>query len=89
MKKPYKIRKMSFICKNGRIIEHNVHMTNAYQYRDIANTVCKENQSRGNYIWEQDKPSPKYTVEDFYLVHASLFNEILAPFCMEVEPPKR
>ena len=88
MKKPYKIRKMSFICENGRIIEPNMHMTDAFQYRDIADTVCKERQSSGSYIWEKDTP-PKYTVEDFYLVHASLFKEILEPFWVEVKPPKR
>lgn len=89
MKKPYKVRKMSFICEDGRVIAPNVHMTNAYQFREIAETVCKQKQPTGKYTWQEGKPIPKVTVEDFYLVHASLFNEVLEPFCIEVEPQKK
>ncbi|TWI87761.1 hypothetical protein LX66_1832 [Chitinophaga japonensis] len=89
MKKSYKIRKMSFICQDGRVIEPNIHMTNAYQFREIAEAVCRERQPTGRYMWEVGRPIPKLTVEDFYLVHASLFKEILQPFCVEVMPPKR
>ncbi|WP_244214370.1 hypothetical protein [Pedobacter jejuensis] len=67
---------MFFQCTNKKVIEANVRMTNAYQHREDAEQNIFDRAIRKE--WEpKDKPVPVETVEGFYLVHESLFEEIL------------
>jgi len=70
----FRFRKMYFICENKQVIEPNVHMTNAYQYKHIADTVLSQWDTEPK-LWDAGKPPIKYSVEGFYLVHESLFEQ--------------
>lgn len=78
----HKFRKMYFICEDKKVIETDVHMTQAYQYKKHADQVCKERSQRAeHYLWEdKTKPLPKHTVEGFYLVPEALYDEILKKY---------
>lgn len=68
---------MFFICADSKVIRPDVLMTNAYQYRDQANGLIK-NTDRAHFMWEdKTMPVPVRKVEGFYLVHESLYDEIL------------
>lgn len=76
MAKRFKFRKMYFVCKNGKVINDNVEMTNAYRRKEVADSVCKTWNERGLKIWDDQKqPEPVYTVHAFYLVHEILFRD--------------
>lgn len=77
----YRFRKMYFVCEDKKVINPNVHMTQAYQYKGTADQVCKERERRTHKEWEdKTNPVPVETVEGFYLVHESLFEEILKKY---------
>ncbi|WP_285055162.1 hypothetical protein [Pedobacter ginsengisoli] len=78
MPKKYHFRKMHFICTDNRVIEPEHEFVPAFQYRKYAETIRVQQQPSGRYEWEdKNKPIPKKTVEGFYLVHESLYEEIL------------
>lgn len=85
MQKKYRFRKMFFKCYDNRVIEDCYEMTNAFRRREYILRLLKANDmGEGHrYLWEKDKYKPKVTVEGFYLVHESLFDEILKPFANE------
>jgi hypothetical protein len=57
-------------------------MTNAYQFREIAESTLENRKT--HYIWDdKTKPVPVHKVEGFYLVHENLYDEILKPFARE------
>ena len=88
--KSYRFRKMYFICTDKQVISPNTHMTNAYQFLETANKVCEQNQRHGHKMWEdKTKPAPVDTVEGFYLVPESLFEEMLEKYCKQKKPPIR
>ncbi|SFW15697.1 hypothetical protein [Chitinophaga sancti] len=81
-KKKYRFRKMYFICDNNQVIAANIAMTCAYQFKDDAVQIAK--QRTGHFIWEnQSEPVPLRKVEGFFLVHETLFDEILKQFTRE------
>lgn len=72
MAKKFKFRKMYFHCRDGKVIEDNVQMTNAYRERKDAEATLGYDDHK---IWmDKTKPVPKRSVEGFYLVHESLFD---------------
>ncbi|RZJ83792.1 MAG: hypothetical protein EOO20_22155 [Chryseobacterium sp.] len=76
MAKRFKFRKMYFVCEDGKVIEDNIAMTNAYKDREVAQTVCDSRTQQNHKMWDdKTKPFPKHTVEGFYLVHESLFEK--------------
>lgn len=79
MKKKYRFRKMYFKCHDKRVIEDCYEMTNAFRRREYIEGIIKYNDmGEGHrYLWERDTYKPKVSVEGFYLVHESLFEEIL------------
>lgn len=80
--KKYSFRKMYFQCADKKVIDPGIQFTNAYQYREPA--VSNLETRTSHYMWEDEtKPLPIRTVEGFYLVHESLFDEILKPFAKE------
>jgi hypothetical protein len=72
----YCFRKMYFICENKRVIAPEVHATNAYQYKKVADSVLTTKDTAVK-MWDVGKPPTLYTVEGFYLVHESLFEKLL------------
>lgn len=72
----YCFRKMYFICENNKVIEHNVQATNAYQHREHADAILGQRDTSVK-MWEVNKPPKTYKVEGFYLVHESLYEELL------------
>jgi hypothetical protein len=67
---------MYFICLDKKVIKPEHEMVPAFQHRTYADTLCI--QQGGRYIWEdKNKPVPVKSVEGFYLVHESLYEEIL------------
>lgn len=77
--KKYRFRKMYFICQNMKVIAPNVQATNAYQKKELADKILQQSLAREpeDAYWNKGKPTPKKTVEGFYLVHESYFDEIL------------
>ncbi|RZJ83686.1 MAG: hypothetical protein EOO20_22340 [Chryseobacterium sp.] len=76
MAKKFKFRKMYFVCKDGRVNEDNVAMTQAYNDKEVAESVCESRRQQNHKMWDdKTKPFPKHTVEGFYLLHESLFDK--------------
>jgi hypothetical protein len=74
MAKRFKFRKMYFVCENGKVIEDNIAMTNAYKDREVAQSVCNSRAQQNHKMWDdKTRPFPKHTVEAFYLLHESFF----------------
>jgi len=74
MAKKFKFRKMYFHCRDGKVIDEDVQMTNAYRERNVAESTLGYNDT--HQMWEdKTKPAPKRTVEGFYLIHESLFEK--------------
>jgi hypothetical protein len=67
---------MYFLCKNKRVIDSNEHITTAYQHVDEAKATLAH-QVITPKMWEINQPPAVHSVEGFYLVHESLFDEIL------------
>lgn len=77
-KKPrYKFRKMYFICENKRVISPNVGRTNAYQFKETADSVLESQKRSFQYLWENSNPTKVNSVEGFYLVPEALYEEVL------------
>jgi len=80
--KKYRFRKMFFRCIDNKVIEDNITMTNAYRQREDAQSVVESR--RTHKMWEdKTKPVPVEKVEGFYLVHESLFEEVLKKYSKE------
>jgi hypothetical protein len=87
--KKYKVRKMYFICRDKQVISPDVGITNAYQHKNTAATVCKQRQDHykdTNFAWMKNQPIPVYSVEGFYLVHEDIFKQGWAAFLQEIKP---
>ncbi|ADY51460.1 hypothetical protein Pedsa_0888 [Pseudopedobacter saltans DSM 12145] len=81
MEKKYRFRKIYFQCEDNRVINPSYQFTTAFQHREYAEKNLKDSTRSHLYIWEdQNKPIPKRSVEGFYLVHESLFEEILKKY---------
>lgn len=70
---------MFFNCYDKIVIEECYEMTNAYRRREYAEVISKGMIERENNpcLWEKDKAPRKVSTEGFYLVHESLFDELL------------
>jgi hypothetical protein len=75
----YCFRKMYFICENKRVISPDVQRTNAFQHKEIADAILSQKDTSVK-MWDVNKPPKVFTVEGFYLVHESLFDEILKEY---------
>ena len=73
---------MYFQCTNNRVIEEQYEMTNAFRRREYIEGILKANDMGENhrYLWEKNTIKPKESVEGFYLVHESLFEEVLSQY---------
>ncbi len=76
---------MYFICENKQVIAQDVHCTNAYRHRKHAEQILAQMHSPVK-VWKEGKPPVTYSVEGFYLLHESLFEETEAPSLKIVRP---
>lgn len=74
------------MCNNNQVIDDNVEMVNAYRCRAYADKITLARREKDLYplLWEKGIEKPIRTTEGFYLVHESLFDEILKPFTLKV-----
>jgi len=82
--KKHTFRKMYFRVENGRIIQDNVWSINIYRRRDDLIKAWPDYTRLKPYLWEENQPPIKREVIGFYLVHESLFEEILAKYAKNV-----
>ncbi|SEM66736.1 hypothetical protein SAMN05192574_101401 [Mucilaginibacter gossypiicola] len=82
--KKYTFRKMYFQVENDRVIQDNVGATNVYQRKEDAIKTWRDYTRLTPYYWEKGKPQIKREVVGFYLVHESLFEEILKRYTKQV-----
>lgn len=76
MPKKHRFRKMYFVCTDNRVISDNVLMTNVYQRKNDTEKIAKQRDT--HWMWEDEtKPIAREHVEGFYLVHESLYDELL------------
>jgi len=72
---------MYFVCQDKKVISPNVHMTQAYQNKKMAEDVCADRnlkQGENHKEWQdRTKPVPVHSVEGFYLVPEALYEEVL------------
>ena len=80
--KKYRFRKLYFICENNQVINGIYEMVKAYRRKEYADSV-RDGQERmaedelSKYWAKNEKPIRIKKVEGFYLVHESLFDELL------------
>lgn len=76
---------MFFNCYDKQVIEECFEMTNAFRRREYAEVIAKGQRERESHkmLWEKNDPIRKVSVEGFYLVHESLFEEILEKFAKD------
>ncbi|QEM03317.1 hypothetical protein DIU31_007190 [Mucilaginibacter rubeus] len=83
MGKKYKFRKAYFIAKDNQIFEQ-FEMVNCYRRKEYVDSVCKSQQRLANdessQMWNKGKPIPVLKAHGYYLVHESLYEEIIKPF---------
>ncbi|WP_256013147.1 hypothetical protein [Desertivirga xinjiangensis] len=82
MPKKYRFRKMFFVCEDKKVISPDTHMTSAYQFKSTADQVCSDRTKRTTHFEWEDKTKPVRvsTVEGFYLVHESFYDEVLKKY---------
>jgi hypothetical protein len=77
----YRFRKVYFICEKNRIFPNNYEMVSSYRQMANALSVCSHQQRdaiiEAKKDYNKSRDIPLYKVEGFYLVHESLFDELL------------
>jgi len=80
MPKRYRFRKVYFICEENQIFA-DYKFINCYKDLDYVNSVCMANQRMliedANKLYNKGQKIRVLKVEGFYLVHESLFQELL------------
>jgi hypothetical protein len=82
-----KFRKVYFVCVNNHVFDSDYDMVNAYRTLDYAKTIAAQSQrnqmEKEKMEWNKNDKGKKlrFQAEGFYLVHESLFNEILKKYC--------
>lgn len=81
MAKKYRFRKVYFVCRDKEVVPANARDTIAYKWESDA-VQDAENQT-ASYAPYADKnrfwKAPDFTVQGFYLVHESLYDEVIEP----------
>ena len=70
----FRFRKMYFICENKQVIKPELHRVHAFQHKKHADEILAQ-MDKSVKNWHVGKPPITYSVEGFYLVHESLFDE--------------
>lgn len=80
MAKRYQFRKVYVVCEDNQVFGK---VSTAVFYRDdsYAVSICSQRQKKAiedsTMAYNTNKPIPVHKVHGFYLVHESLFDEIL------------
>ena len=81
MGKKYKFRKVYFICEDNKVFAQEFKVVNCYKEEGYCKNVCAGQQrikmENVNMWWAGKETIPQLTPHGFYLVHESLFDEIL------------
>lgn len=79
MGKKYRFRLVFFNCFDNKAIDEQYEMTNTFTRRDYAESIARGQREREKNpnMWEKGRRVRKVSTEGFYLVHESLFNELL------------
>ena len=88
MSRKYRFRKVYFICNDNSVFS-NYEVVNCYKKKQYVDNIHKQQQQSANAelkMWAHPKkePAKRLTVHGFYLVHESLFDELLRDHCKEV-----
>lgn len=89
MGKKYKFRKVYFICEDNKVFAQPYEAIHCFRREEYCKTVCVQQQmlkmDNSKMMWMHDKRIPEMTPHGFYLVHESLFDEILKQWAEESE----
>ena len=85
MDRKYRFRLVFFNCFDNKAVDEQFDITNAFTRRDYAEKIATTQRERENnpYMWEKGRHIRKVSTEGFYLVHESLFDELLAKHSKE------
>ena len=84
--KKYRFRKVYFVCENKSVFG-DYSTVNCFKDGDHAKEqeVFKQKKANeeANLEWQKGKPAPVFKTEGFYLVHESLYDELLKAHAKE------
>ena len=85
MGKKYRFRLVYFNCFDNRAIDEQYDITNVFTRREYAEKIAAGQRERENNpnMWDRHRRIRKVTTEGFYLVHESLFDELLSEHSKE------
>lgn len=88
MFKKYRFRKLYFVVADKKVIDDDVAMTRAYKKREYAEESVQSRQT--HHEWEdKTKPVPVMKAEGFYLVHESLYEQIIKQHDLDADKPNK
>lgn len=82
MAKKYRFRKVYFVCKDKEVLPANVRTETVFKWPNDAK-AAQESIALDIKSYKLNSPSwkePRFTVEGFYLVHESLYDEVIEQF---------
>jgi hypothetical protein len=66
------------VCENNKVFS-DITQVPIYRHRDSAELACRRAQEKvkeeQGKLWNANKPTPKFKVHGFYLVHEDLFRD--------------
>ncbi|MBD1364425.1 hypothetical protein IDJ77_11455 [Mucilaginibacter sp. ZT4R22] len=85
MPKKYRFRKVYFVCRNNQVYSSSARTEPSFLFKKDAEQLKKthEDEYKPYVINSPSFVPPPFTVEGFYLVHESLYNELLKQFDKE------
>jgi hypothetical protein len=76
-----RFRKVYFITENNKVFPEQYEMANCYNREEYAKNICEQQQrifkDETHKMYHNGRPVPALAMHGFYLVHESLFDEIL------------
>jgi len=85
--KKYRFRKVYFIVPDNSVFGKGYELVNCYRKEQHVKKICVQQQRIANdeatKWWAKSQKIPILKVEGFYLVHESLFEEILEMWCKQ------
>lgn len=78
-----RFRKVFIVTEDNRIFPRSITTNSVYlqqaRAEDFAVRRTRENLAQAEKLWVKKDPIITYKVEGFYLVHESLFEEVIKP----------
>lgn len=79
MAKKYRFRKVYFVCQDKKVFSSSTKVAPSFLFKEDAEHVRKIDENE-LFPYKSSNPhwkSPVFTIEAFYLVHESLYKELL------------